>query len=192
MEIFLIVVVALLVLWFVMTYNKLVRLVEAVTNSKKEISVQLDRRGKIFDSLISAVKKYMAHEECVLSKIVELRNKVQSGTEAESHQAQDELSKIVKSGQLTSSLNLVVENYPDLKANTNMLQLQEEIVSTENKLSFAKKGYNNSVETYNVTKKSFPTVLIVGMFNSVNKEFEYWSLSEEDEKKEEAKRVSFE
>ncbi len=192
MEIFLFIIIpVVLIIWFIMTYNKLVRLVEAVTNSQKEISVQLDRRGKVFDSLISAVKKYMEHEEGILTKITELRSQTLNASPEDAKKAENELSGIVKSGALNSSLNVVMENYPDLKANTNMVQLQEEIVSTENKLSFAKKGYNNSVETYNVTKKSFPTFIIVGMFSSVNKEFEYWELTEEQVKTEEARRVSF-
>lgn len=193
MEIVLLIILAILVFWFISGYNKFIRLIEAVKNSQKEIGVQLDRRGKVFDSLIAAVKQYMSHENNVLTKVTELRQQTVNPnlSDAEKTAAENELSKIVNSGSLKSSISLTMEAYPDLKASTNMLQLQEEIVSTENKLNFAKKGYNNNVETYYVTKKSFPNLFLPKMFSGLNQEFEYWSLSEEQIKVEEAKRVSF-
>lgn len=193
MEIVLLIILAILVFWFISGYNKFIRLIEAVKNSQKEIGVQLDRRGKVFDSLIAAVKQYMSHENNVLTKVTELRQQTVNPnlSDAEKTAAENELSKIVNSGSLKSSISLTMEAYPDLKASTNMLQLQEEIVSTENKLNFAKKGYNNNVETYYVTKKSFPNLFLPKMFSGLNQEFEYWSLSEEQVKVEEAKRVSF-
>lgn len=193
MEIILIIVAVVLIAWLVMGYNKLVRLIEAVKNSEKEISVQLDRRGKVFDSLIAAVKKYMEHEDGVLTKVTALRQQTISAvlSPEEKKAAQDELSKLVTSGSLQSSINMTMENYPDLKASTNMLQLQEEIVSTENKLSFSKKGYNNAVESYYVTKNSFPTLILPKMFSSLNKEFTYWELTADQIAVEESKRVSF-
>lgn len=193
MEIVLLIILAILVFWFISGYNKFIRLIEAVKNSQKEIGVQLDRRGKVFDSLIAAVKQYMSHENNVLTKVTELRQQTTNPnlSDAEKTAAENELSKIVNSGSLKSSISLTMEAYPDLKASTNMLQLQEEIVSTENKLNFAKKGYNNNVETYYVTKKSFPNLFLPKMFSGLNQEFEYWSLSEEQVKVEEAKRVSF-
>lgn len=182
-----------ILLYGVMLYNKLVSLREAVSASEKEISVQLDRRGKVFDSLINTVKKYMFHEENVLTKVTELRSKINNGnlSEEQLKSAQNELSNVVNSGALTSSLNLTMEAYPDLKANTNMLQLQEEIVSTENKLSFAKKAFNNALETYNVTKENVPEVFVVKMFSNLNKQFNYWELSEEKIIQEEERRVDF-
>lgn len=193
MEIVLLIILAILVFWFISGYNKFIRLIEAVKNSQKEIGVQLDRRGKVFDSLIAAVKQYMSHENNVLTKVTELRQQTTNPnlSDSEKTAAENELSKIVNSGSLKSSISLTMEAYPDLKASTNMLQLQEEIVSTENKLNFAKKGYNNNVETYYVTKKSFPNLFLPKMFSGLNQEFEYWSLSEEQVKVEEAKRVSF-
>lgn len=193
MEIVLI--VLLVVVGFVLVggYNKFVRLIEAVKNSQKEIGVQLDRRGKVFDSLISVVKKYMSHESEVLTKITELRSQASNTSESpeKRKEAENQLSEIVSSGSLKSSINLTVEAYPDLKSSTNMLQLQEEIVSTENKLNFAKKGYNNNVEGYYVVKKSFPSLFLPKLFSSLDQEFEYWSLTEEQVKVEEAKRVEF-
>lgn len=193
MEIVLLILLAVIVIWFIMGYNKFVRLIEAVKNSQKEIGVQLDRRGKVFDSLISAVKQYMAHENNVLTKVTELRQQTASPTVSahDKAQAENELSQIVNSGKLQSSINMTMEAYPDLKSSTNMLQLQEEIVSTENKLNFAKKGYNNNVETYYVAKKSFPNLVLPKMFTGLNQEFEYWSLTDEQVKVEEARRVDF-
>ena len=193
MEIVLLILLAVIVIWFIMGYNKFIRLIEAVKNSQKEIGVQLDRRGKVFDSLISAVKQYMSHENNVLTKITELRQKTASTnlTAEEKTAAENELSKIVSSGSLQSGISMTMEAYPELKASNNMLQLQEEIVSTENKLNFAKKGYNNNVETYYVAKKSFTNLFLPKMFSSLNQEFEYWSLTEEQVKVEEARRVDF-
>jgi LemA protein len=193
MEIVLLILLAVIVIWFIMGYNKFIRLIEAVKNSQKEIGVQLDRRGKVFDSLISAVKQYMSHESNVLTKLTELRQKTASPTVSaeEKTAAENELSKLVSSGSLQSGITMTMEAYPDLKASNNMLQLQEEIVSTENKLNFAKKGYNNNVETYYVAKKSFPNLFLPKMFSGLNQEFEYWSLTEEQVKVEEARRVDF-
>lgn len=193
MEIILIIAGVAFIFYAVMVYNKLVGQIEATTNSEKEISVQLDRRGKVFDSLIATVSKYMEHENSVLTRVTELRQQAVSSQDPEAvKNAEQELSTIISSGKLSSSLNLTVEAYPDLKANTNMLHLQEEIVSTENKLSFAKKGYNNAVETYNTMKKSVPDVFIVKLFSSsLDKNFEYWSLTEEQVKVQEEKRITF-
>lgn len=189
-----VVVIALLGLWFIMTYNKFISMIEAVINSKKEISVQLDRRGKVFDSLISTVKRYMDHEEGVLKRVTELRNIAKQGNALEDSdvaKAENELSKIVSSDQLTSSLNLTMEAYPELKADQTMQNLQEEIVSTENKLSFAKKAFNNAIESYNVKLKSIPDLIVPAIASGLKKDFEYWSLSEEEETQAENRRVEF-
>lgn len=183
----------LVLVYGVFLYNKMVGLKEAVIASEKEISVQLDRRGKVFDSLISAVKKYMQHEKGTLEEIVRLRSKIlETGVSSlDVKDAEQKLSEIVLSGNLTSSLNMTMEAYPDLKANTNMLQLQEEIVSTENKLSFAKKAFNNAIEVFNSTKRSVPEVFIVNMFKNLDGEFSYWELSAQRVVEEEARRVEF-
>lgn len=189
-----IVVAVVIVAWFILTYNKFVAMIESVKNSEKEISVQLDRRGKVFDSLISTVKRYMEHEEGVFAKVTELRNQAKQGNalkDGETHKAEDELSKIISSGELTSSLNLTMEAYPELKANENMQQLQEEIVSTENKLTFAKKAFNNAIEAYNVKLKSIPDMLVPAIASSLKQDFEYWSLNEEEIEQAEGRRVEF-
>lgn len=162
----------------IITYNRLISQIEAVRNNAKQIDIQLDRRFKVFESLINVVKKYMDYEQTTLKDVVALRNKAQaahaSGNEAERINAENQISKIA------GSLNVVFEQYPDLKANQNCIQLQEEIVSTENKLAFAKQSYNDSIEIYNANKKSFPANIVVGAFKAnLDMDFAYWQLSNE-------------
>ncbi len=160
--------------WIVMIYNKLIGLIEAANNNYKQIDVQLDRRYKVFESLINVVKQYMNYEQSTLKEVVALRNQAQqaqaAGDEKRRIAAENDISNIV------SGLNVVFEQYPDLKANQNALQLQEEIVNTENKLAFAKQAYNDSVERYNVARKSFFESLVVSGFPKLYKDFIYWSL----------------
>lgn len=186
----LLIIIALLAFWAVGIYNSLIGLIEAVNNNKRQIDIQLDRRYKVFESLIAAVNKYMDYEKTTLKDVVELRNQAQaakaSGDEKGRIAAENEISKIA------SSINLVFEQYPDLKASQNILQLQEEIVNTENKLSYAKQAYNDSIERYNAKKKSFFEAMIVSFFASkLDKEFEYWSLPEEQIKAHEDYTVKF-
>lgn len=175
---FIIIILALLGGWIVSIYNKLIRYIETVNNNNKQIDVQLDRRFKVFESLINVVKNYMDYEKTTLKDVVALRNQAQhakaAGDEQGKFAAEDAISKIA------SNINLVFEQYPDLKANQNALQLQEEIVNTENKLAFAKQAYNDSIQKYNETKKSFFESIIVSMFpEKLNKEFVYWNLPQE-------------
>lgn len=172
------VIVICLFFWFIGIYNSLIRLIEAVRNNQKQVDIQLDRRFKVFESLINVVKKYMDYEKTTLSDVVALRNKAQaahdSGDEKTRMEAENAISKIA------SGINVVFEQYPDLKASQNALQLQEEIVSTENKLAFAKQALNDSIERYNATKKSFPDTVVVSMFPSkLDMDFLYWQLPKE-------------
>ena len=169
--------VALVVFWSIGIYNKLIALIEAINNNKKQIDIQLDRRFKVFESLIEAVKKYMDYEKTTLKDVVALRNQAQaaknSGDEKARMAAENGISTIA------AGLNVVFEQYPDLKAGTNVLQLQEEIVNTENKLAYAKQAYNDGIERYNAMKKSFFQALVVSFFAaSLDKTFEYWGLPE--------------
>ncbi len=162
--------------FIVLTYNRLIALIEAIRNNQKQIDIQLDRRFKVFESLISVVKKYMDYEQTTLKDVVALRNQAQqaktNGDEKTRMQAEDQISKIA------TNINLVFEQYPDLKANQNCLQLQEEIVSTENKLAFSKQAFNDSIEKYNADKKSFFTAMIVNFFKSkLDFDFPYWQLN---------------
>lgn len=175
-------VILVLSMYVVTIYNKLIGQIEAINNNKKQIDIQLDRRFKVFQSLIEVVKKYMDYEQTTLKDVVALRGQAQaahsSGDEAGRMAAENGISKIA------TGLNLVFEQYPDLKANQNVMQLQEEIVNTENKLTFAKQSFNDSIERFNATKKSFFESLIVTFFASkVDKSFEYWGFSSEQETK---------
>ncbi|OGT09630.1 MAG: LemA family protein [Gammaproteobacteria bacterium GWE2_42_36] len=173
----LLIVAAIIVLGLIALYNKLVNQIEIVRNNQKQIDIQLDRRFKVFESLINVVKKYMDYEQTTLKDVVALRNQAQiaqqSGDEKSRMAAEDSISKIA------GNLNVVFEQYPNLKADQNALQLQEEIVSTENKLAYAKQAFNDSIERYNVAKKVFPANIVVTMFSSLNCAFVYWGLSDE-------------
>lgn len=185
-----IILVIIAVIWFVIIYNKLIRLIEEVNNNKKQIDIQLDRRYKVYESLIEVVKKYMDYEKTTLKDIVALRNQaqkaVQQGDEKARMAAENSISKI------GTDLNVVFEQYPDLKADKNALQLQEEIVSTENKLTFSKQAYNDSIEKYEATRKSLFESLIVGIApTKLLKEFIYWGISEEKRQAHEEYKVKF-
>lgn len=178
MMLILLIILAIIVGYVILTYNRLIAQIEAIRNNQKQIDIQLDRRFKVFESLINVVKKYMDYEQTTLKDVVALRNQAQ-----QAHANGDEKSRIEaenKISTIASNLNLVFEQYPDLKANQNALQLQEEIVSTENKLAYAKQSYNDSIEMYNANKKSFPANMIVASFSSkLDLDFPYWQLSEQ-------------
>jgi len=176
--IILLVVVAVIFFWVVSVYNRLIAFIEAINNNHRQIDIQLDRRFKVFESLINIVKNYMDYEKTTLKDVVALRNQAQqaaaAGNEAGRIEAENGISKIA------TNLNLVFEQYPDLKANQNAIQLQEEIVNTENKLAYAKQAFNDSIERYNATKKSFFEAIVVSLFRSaLDKEFIYWNLAPE-------------
>ncbi len=178
MTLIILIVLLLIVGYAILTYNRLIAQIEAIRNNQKQIDIQLDRRFKVFESLINVVKKYMDYENTTLKEVVALRNRAQAaknqGDEKTRMAAENQISDIA------SHLNVVFEQYPDLKANQNCLQLQEEIVSTENKLAYAKQSYNDSIEIYNANKHSFPANAIVGAFrSSLDKDFPYWQLSEQ-------------
>lgn len=183
------IVIVLLVFAVIGIYNGLIRLIESVNNNKRQIDIQLDRRFKVFESLIAAVKQYMDYEKTTLKDVVALRNQAQAAKAAG-----DEKSRIAAENgisQIASGLNVVFEQYPDLKANQNVLQLQEEIVNTENKLSYSKQAYNDSVERYYAKKKSFFESMIVNFFSALDQHFEYWSLPDEQIKAREDYTVKF-
>ena len=164
--------------FFISIYNRLIRFIEAINNNKRQIDIQLDRRFKVFESLINVVKKYMDYEKTTLKDVVALRNQAQTalkqGDEKARIAAENGISKIA------SGINLVFEQYPDLKANQNAMQLQEEIVSTENKLAFAKQAFNDSIERYEAEKKSFFQSMVVSMASAkLDKDFAYWQLTDE-------------
>jgi len=164
-------------------YNSLIGLKNQVKNAYAQIKVQLKRRHDLIPNLVEVVKKYASHEEGVLTKVVQARSLAGNISSDAKVQAQNEnaLSATLK------SLFAVAENYPDLKANQNFMQLSEELVSTENKVSFARQFYNDSVMQYNIKKETFPSNIIAGMFNFEN--FELFELDSPEEAK--AVKVNF-
>ena len=188
--IFVLVVIALVLFWFVGIYNKLIGLIEAINNNKRQIDIQLDRRYKVFESLIEAVKKYMDYEKTTLKDVVALRNQAQVAKESGDEQARMEAENGIS--KIAAGLNVVFEQYPDLKASQNVMQLQEEIVNTENKLAYSKQALNDSVERYEAKKKSFFEAMVVSCFSEkLDKSFEYWGLPEEQSKAREDYTVKF-
>ncbi len=169
---------------FVSIYNKLIAYIEAVKNNQKQIDIQLDRRYKVFESLTDVVRKYMDYEQSTLKQVVALR------TQAETAKAAgDEQGRIAAENKISGVLggiNAVFEQYPDLKANQSAMQLQEEIVSTENKLAYAKQALNDSIERYNANKKSLIQSMVVSAFPSkLNFDFPYWQLTADQVKTQE-------
>lgn len=178
------IVAVLILMWGIRAYNKLIALIEAIKNNKRQIDIQLDRRFKVFESLIEAVKKYMDYEKTTLKDVVTLRNQAQAakaeGNEPARIAAEEGIS------QIASNLSVVFEQYPELQAGENVFQLQEEIVNTENKLAYSKQAYNNEIERYYALKKSFFEALVVSFFaEKLDVYFEYWGLPDEQIKSQE-------
>lgn len=152
--------VILVLLWAVSKYNGLITLRNQVTNGWKQIDVQLKRRHDLIPNLVQTVKGEMEFEQDTLQKVIEARNAAVSAKGiADSAGKEDILS-----GAL-NKLFALVENYPNLKANENVKQLQEELTSTENKVSFARQFYNDIATKFNISQQVFPGSIIASMFN---------------------------
>ncbi len=150
-------ILAVIVLWFVSVYNGLVHLRNYVDNAWAQIEVQLKRRHDLIPNLIETVKGYMAHERETFEAITKLRaNAMNAHGPAEAGPAESQLSGALR------GLMVSVERYPDLKASQNFLALQEELASTENKISFARQAYNDSVTRYNSKIQSIPANIVAG------------------------------
>jgi LemA protein len=148
------------VLWFIGAYNSLVRLRNQVKNAWAQIDVQLKRRHDLIPNLVETAKGYMQHERGTLEAVTKARNlAAQASGAGQASQAEQGLSSAL--GQFF----VVVERYPDLKANQNFLALQEELSSTENKIGFARQFYNDQVMQYNIRIQSFPANTVAGMFH---------------------------
>lgn len=164
----LIVIVVAIVAVLAGMYNSLVKRRNQVDNSWSQIEVQLKRRHDLIPNLVESVKDYMAYEQETLTAVTQARAAaIDAGNQGPEAQAEAEN---VLTGTL-KSLFAVAENYPDLKANQNVMQLQEELTSTENKIAFARQFYNDSVLTYNNKIQMFPSNLIAGMFNFTTRQF---------------------
>jgi len=159
-------IVALLVVIGIVQYNKLVRLNVAVDEGFAQIEVQLQRRGDLIPNLVETVKGYAAHEKETFEKVVQAR--------AQATAAQGVAAVAEADGMLTQALRgllAVAEAYPDLKASSNFLQLQEELATTENKVSFSRQFYNETVRSLNTAVKTIPTSFFVGLAKVGEREF---------------------
>lgn len=177
---YLYVVVGVVVLWVVLAYNRFVRLRYRVKESWSDIEVQLKRRYDLIPNLIETVKGYMAHERGVFEKVTQARTAAMGAQTAGEHaQTENMLSGALK------SLFAVAENYPELKANTNFLELQRELSDTENKIQAARRFYNSNVMAQNTAVDSFPSNVIAQIFRFGHEEF--FDLDEAPEQREPVK-----
>ncbi len=162
--------VVVLGLWVAGIYNSLVALRNRFKNAFAQIDVQLKRRYDLIPNLVEVAKGYMKHEHDTLEDVIKARNIALAASQsAAANPADANAVKGLLSAEsgLTGALSrlmVVSEQYPDLKANQNMLQLTEELTSTENKISFARQAFNDSVMGYNTTRETFPNVIFAGMF----------------------------
>ena len=150
-------------------FNKLVALKNRFENSFAQIDVQLKRRYDLIPNLIETAKAYMAHESETLEAVIAARNTALAGLNAASKNPDAETIGVLNQaeGQLQGAMGkfqMVMEDYPDLKANTTMMQLSEELTSTENKIAFSRQSFNDSVMEYNTYKQSFPAVALANSF----------------------------
>ena len=167
--------IAVVALWLVFTFNGLVRRRFRVREAWSDIDVQLKRRYDLIPNLVETVKGYMTHERTVFEKVTEARTKAMgANTKEEKLGAENILSGTLK------TLFAVSENYPELKANANFLDLQRELADTENKIQAARRFYNGNVMDLNTKIKTFPTNLIAGTFGFKKEEF--FGIEKEEER----------
>ena len=185
--------IALLVVFIISSYNRLVLLRNRFKNAFAQIDVQLKRRYDLIPNLVETAKGYMSHERETLEAVIQARNQAAAAGKAAAQNPADGQAMaglVGAEGALTGALGRLFalsEAYPDLKANQNMMQLTEELTSTENKISFARQAYNDAVTVYNTGRETFPTNIVAGMFN-----FMAATLFEvEDEAEKEAPKVNF-
>jgi LemA protein len=191
--IILVVLLVLVALFLVSQYNRLVSLRNRFKNAFANIDVQLKRRYDLIPNLVETAKGYMKHERETLEAVIAARNQASRAEQRAAAQPGDPeaMQGLLGAEQaLTGSLGrffALSEAYPDLRANQNMLALQEELSSTENKVAFARQGYNDAVMRYNTARESFPTVIIAGMFGF--QEAALFAVDSQEERA--APRVSF-
>ncbi len=173
-------------------YNELIKLQNRYENAFAQIDVQLSRRHDLIPNLVETAKGYMKHEKDTLEAVVQARNQAISAGQSASQNPGDPKSMrnlAAAEGQLNSAISrllMVAEAYPDLKANQNMLLIQEELTATENKIAYARQGFNDSVMRYNTNRESFPPILLAGFFG-----FQQADLLEISEVERIAPKVSF-
>ena len=154
------IIVVLILVFLISIYNNLVSLRQKVKNAWSQIEIQLQRRFDLIPNLVETVKGYMGHESNILTKVAELRTAwANAKTVAEKSNLDTQLSDTLK------TIMAVSEAYPDLKANQNFINLQQELANTENKISYSRQFYNDIVTTYNTKIQVFPSNIVAGMFN---------------------------
>ena len=159
-------IIAVLIIWFVSAYNGFVTLKNRAKEAWADIEVQLKRRYDLIPNLVNTVKGYATHESQAFEKVSQARSQaMQAGTPTEKGQAKNALSGTLK------SLFAISEAYPELKANTNFLQLQGELSDTENKIQSARRFYNGQVRDLNTKTESFPSNIVAGMFKFAKMDF---------------------
>jgi LemA protein len=166
MGILLLVILIVIIIALIAMYNGLIRLKNRVDEAWSDIDVQLKRRHDLIPNLVNTVKGYAAHERELFEKVTEARTAaMNAGTPAEKEKAENMLSGTLK------TLFAVAENYPDLKANQNFLELQRELTDTEDKIMAARRFYNGNVRDFNTKLQAFPTNIIAGMLNFTKRDF---------------------
>ncbi len=186
-------IIAIIVFWAIGIYNRLVNERNRVRNAFAQIDVQLTRRHDLIPNLVEAVKGYMKHERETLEAVIKARNAASAALDAA--KADPACAMAIKElgasegalGAMLGRLFALSEAYPDLKANQNMMQFQEELASTENKIAFSRQAFNDSVMGYNNSVQNFPNNVIAGFFNFESAEF----LEIDEPEKREAPEVSF-
>ncbi|EKE84455.1 LemA family protein [Idiomarina xiamenensis] len=163
-------IVVVLIIYLISIYNKLVNLKNRYENAFAQIEVQLKRRHDLIPNLVETAKAYMSHERETLEAVIDARNQADNALS----QAKGNLNSDAAMGQLGQAesalgsalgrLNVVMEAYPDLKANQNMMQVSEELTTTENRVAFARQSFNDAVTNYNSYKQGFPPVAVAGLF----------------------------
>ncbi len=168
------VILVALIAGVISTYNGLVSKSETVQNSEAQIETYLQRRADLIPNLVETVKGYAAHEEGVYTALADARAKLNSASNVDEYEAADKEYQ-----SAISRLLVVVENYPELKANENFINLQDELSGTENRISTARKDYNDAVTDYNKSIKKFPAVIFAGMLGF--EKADYFEASEESQ-----------
>lgn len=158
-------VLVVMVLYLILAYNRFITLRTRIENAWSQIDVQLKRRYDLIPNLVSAVKGYMKHERGTLETITKARAMLVTGSMAQKAKANNMISEALK------SIFAVAENYPNLKASENFMQLQEELSGTESKIAYSRQFYNDSVLSLNTKVQHFPSNLIAKIFNFTQKEF---------------------
>lgn len=159
-------IIALLVFWGIGSYNSLVNLNESVNGKWSQVENQLQRRADLIPNLVATVQGYATHEQGILNNVADARSRLIG--------AQGVAGKAAANDELTSALSrllVVVENYPNLKADANFRQLQDDLAGTENRLAVARKDYNDAVQTYNTRIKTFPNVIWANMMGFGSRDY---------------------